>query len=287
MLKGKNKLFMMAYARNNDSISVTNYTKNMESKDKLQLFLGLFLAVFADIGANFAYGLGSIVYFVRFLGIAIFLYGLFGYSRKFAQISFCAELGRNFMRILAVAALVFFVVVGILIALDKKDDIIPDSAQHLIVLGAGLYGESPSLILESRLIRAKDYLQNHPESIAILSGGQGPGESISEAEAMRRYLTQNGIANERLWLEDRSTSTSENIAFSRIILEEKLGLGKDQLLEIIIVSSDFHLYRAKLLAQRNNMIGYSISCPTPNIKLLPEYYHFRECASVFFAYLGR
>ena len=286
-MKGQIKSPMTTAAQSKAKADTTDYTSSNEAKDKALLLFGLGLTVFAGVLAGFAYGLGSAVYFIRFLGVVVFSYSLLGYGRKFRKARAWAVLGRNIMKALAVVALVCFVVIGIFIIKDKRDDLIPESAQYAIVLGAGLQGETPSLVLESRLIGAREFLQNHPESIAILSGGQGVDESISEAEAMRRYLTQNGIANERLWLEEQSTSTSENFAFSRNLLEEKLGLSQEQPLEIVIVTSDFHLYRAKLLAKRNNLIGYSISCPTPNIIILPVYYHIRECASVFFAYLGR
>ena len=286
-MKGKIKPLMTTAAQSKARVNMTDYARSDEVKDKALLLFGLGLTVFAGVLAGFAYGLGSAVYFIRFLGVVIFSYSLLGYGRKFRKTRTWAVLGRNIMRALAAVALVFFVVIGIFIVKDKKDDIIPESAQYVIVLGAGLQWETPSLILESRLIRAREFLQNHPESVAILSGGQGADESISEAEAMRRYLTQNGVANDRLWLEEQSTSTSENFAFSRNILEEKLDLRQEQPLEIVIITSDFHLYRAKFLAKRNNLIGYSISCPTPNIIILPVYYHVRECASVFFAYLGR
>ena len=78
----------------------------------------------------------------------------------------------------------------------------------------------------------------------ILSGGQGPGEAITEAECMRRALVRRGVDESRLYPEERSTSTQENLRYSRAILEE---LGVDPARRVAIVTSDFHLCRARLM----------------------------------------
>ena len=105
----------------------------------------------------------------------------------------------------------------------------------VIVLGAGVNGETPSLTLRTRIDAAAAYLEEHPDVPVVLSGGQGPGEAITEAECMRRALVRRGVDESRLYPEERSTSTQENLRYSRAILEE---LGVD---------SDFHLCRARLM----------------------------------------
>jgi uncharacterized SAM-binding protein YcdF (DUF218 family) len=92
---------------------------------------------------------------------------------------------------------------------------------RLIVLGAGVNGTVPSLSLRERLDAAYDYLQEHPNTICVVSGGQGSGEDISEAECMYRYLVEKGIESKRIYKEDRSTSTEENMKFSLDIIKEK------------------------------------------------------------------
>ena len=139
--------------------------------------------------------------------------------------------------------LVFAAVEGLLLAKGhQENDALP--ADAVLVLGAGVNGETPSLILRSRINRAADYLRAHPETPAILSGGQGAGEEISEAECMRRALVRRGVDESRLYPEERSTSTQENLRYSRAILEE---LGVDPARRIAIVTSDFHLCRARLM----------------------------------------
>ena len=114
----------------------------------------------------------------------------------------------------------------------------------VIVLGAGVNGETPSLTLRTRIDAAAAYLEEHPDVPVVLSGGQGPGEAITEAECMRRALVRRGLDESRLYPEERSTSTQENLRYSRAILEE---LGVDPAQRVAIVTSDFHLCRARLM----------------------------------------
>lgn len=114
----------------------------------------------------------------------------------------------------------------------------------VIVLGAGVNGETPSLTLRTRIDAAAAYLEEHPDVPVVLSGGQGPGEAITEAECMRRALVRRGVDESQLYPEERSTSTQENLRYSRAILEE---LGVDPAQRVAIVTSDFHLCRARLM----------------------------------------
>lgn len=114
----------------------------------------------------------------------------------------------------------------------------------VIVLGAGVNGETPSLTLRTRIDAAAAYLEEHPDVPVVLSGGQGPGEAITEAKCMRRALVRRGVDESRLYPEERSTSTQENLRYSRAILEE---LGVDPAQRVAIVTSDFHLCRARLM----------------------------------------
>ena len=117
-------------------------------------------------------------------------------------------------------------------------------APYVIVLGAAVYGETPSISLRHRSDRAAAHLQRNPDAVAVVSGGQGEGEDISEAEAMRRYLVDKGVADGRILMEDRSTSTLENLTFSKQIIENS---GGDPA-RVAVVSSSYHLYRAKRMA---------------------------------------
>lgn len=113
----------------------------------------------------------------------------------------------------------------------------------VIVLGAQVKGQSPSKALRLRLETAFDYLSENPDTVAVLSGGQGDGEEITEAQCMWNYLTAHGIAGERLLLEEHSTSTEENLRFSSKMI------AAWQRRRIGLLSNNFHLYRALCLAR--------------------------------------
>ena len=119
-----------------------------------------------------------------------------------------------------------------------------EEVDYMIVLGAGLRGEDVSPTLKARLDQAIAYYKFHPKTMIIVSGGQGPDEVISEAEAMRRYLEEMGIPGESIIKEDHSTTTLENIAFSKEILRKR----EEAVESILIVTHDYHLLRAQMLA---------------------------------------
>jgi uncharacterized SAM-binding protein YcdF (DUF218 family) len=141
-------------------------------------------------------------------------------------------------------------------AVSQKDE----KVDSVIVLGAGLKGDVPTLALKSRLDAAIDYLNNNPEAKAVVSGGQGYGEKISEAEGMRRYLVSHGVPGDRILKEENSTSTYENMLYSKKVYESSTGkkLGK-----VMIITNNFHMMRSKMLAKRAGLEPYGISSSTP------------------------
>ncbi len=149
----------------------------------------------------------------------------------------------------------------------------------LVVLGAGVYGTRPSASLRSRMEAALEYLNKHPAVFAILSGGQGPGEDITEAEAMRRYFTEHGISEERLILEEKSTSTVENLTNSFSIAATK-GFSK-----LTVVTNEFHLFRSCRLAENMGWQVGRIAAPVPKQGLFPLACYLREYCSVLLMYI--
>ena len=127
--------------------------------------------------------------------------------------------------------------------------------------------------------RAAEYLNAHPDIPAVLSGGQGNGENITEAECMRRQLTAMGIGESRLLLEERSTSTAENFAFSKELLRQA-GIDPETAV-VAVVTNDFHCFRAHLIAQREGLTVLDVPAEVPWL-LLNANYDVRE----FFA-LGK
>ena len=148
----------------------------------------------------------------------------------------------------------------------------------VIILGAGVNGETPSAALWTRIRAAAAYLEDHPNVPVVLSGGKGSGENISEAEAMRRALWTNSEAeNARYLLEDQSTNTSENFSFSKTLLEEN---GVDtETAYIAVVTNDFHCFRARMIAQREGLHTISVPAELPWWWLTANYY-LREAFAV-------
>ena len=126
----------------------------------------------------------------------------------------------------------------------------PDDADVYIVFGCKTNGYTPTYALRRRLDHAYGLLSSHPDAVAVLSGGQGDDETVSEAESMRAYLCGLGIDEGRLLIEDRSTSTAENIRYSAALLE-KLGYGGKRL---CAVSNDFHIKRILLQAKHTGVV---------------------------------
>lgn len=124
----------------------------------------------------------------------------------------------------------------------------PEEPDILVVLGCKVRGEKPTRMLRRRLDAAYDYMQENPDVMCIVSGGQGSDESVAEAQAMKNYLVEKGISADRIIMEDKSTSTDENIENSLAILDS-LGLER----RITIVTDGFHQYRAGLIAKKHGI----------------------------------
>ena len=134
-----------------------------------------------------------------------------------------------------------------------------ESCQYAVVLGAKVRHDGPSVSLMDRICGARDYLVAHPEVIAIVSGGQGPDEPMTEARCMYDELIKLGIDPSRIWLEEKATSTWENLNFSLDLIEEKTGVRPEK---IGIISSEYHLFRASLFADSVGVESVGIPAKT-------------------------
>lgn len=152
----------------------------------------------------------------------------------------------------------------------------------VIVLGAGLRGDKPMLVLRHRMDTAIAYLEEHPDAVAILSGGKGDNEHISEAEAMARYFAQKGVPASRYIKEDASTNTSENFSYSYRIVKAQFGADA----KLAFVTTDFHIFRAGRVAARQGVAAEGIAAP--DVWYLSLNNHLRECVAVWgYALTGR
>ena len=170
---------------------------------------------------------------------------LLGYGLLYDKLPFKKIIGT----LLAVGLAVILCFGGFLAAYGGRDTA-DYTEQTVIVLGCGLRGERVSVGLAKRLGKAAEYHEKNPEAMIIVSGGQGPQEDISEALAMKRYLVDKGIAEDKIIMEDKSTSTITNFRNSRAIMEEK---GMD-LSSVVFVTNAYHVYRGAYYAEDEGFI---------------------------------
>ena len=159
----------------------------------------------------------------------------------------------------------------------------PDDVEYLVVLGAGLHGDVPSLSLTDRLEGALAWLEAHPDCVAVVSGGQGPGETMTEGEAMGIWLEARGIDPSRIIVEDRATSTQENLEYSFALIR---GRGGEPDGNCAIVTSEYHLYRAKALAARQGVECFGVAARTSWPTLMLNYFIREGFAVTYYRLTG-
>lgn len=197
----------------------------------------LFLMRVLGVGTIFNYFWLIATFGFGGLGL-LFIFAKGGLSRLPKWLLFLIE------GIVAVGCAIFIIVEAIIIIWGSQT---AGEADYVIVLGAKVNGIYPSLSLKSRLDTAVEYLEKYPDSKVIVSGGKGPDEGVSEAKCMYNYLLYAGISKERIIMEDKSTSTKENLEFS----SQFIDISKDS---VVIITSDFHVFRSVKIAEK---MGYT------------------------------
>jgi uncharacterized SAM-binding protein YcdF (DUF218 family) len=167
--------------------------------------------------------------------------------------------------------LILYVITASFLMYRAANEAPPEGADYLIVLGAKVNGSDMSLSLYNRVKTALQYLKENPKTKVVVTGGKGPGEDITEAEAAETYFLNNGIASSRILKEDKSTSTFENFLYTKKLISSEAT--------IVIVSNDFHLFRAEMIAKRLGYTNaYTLAADTPDIVKLQTY--TREYAAI-------
>ena len=174
------------------------------------------------------------------LGAVLLGYGLFYDKLPFKKI----------ISTLLAVGLVAILSFGSFLAIYGGQDTADYEEQTVIVLGCGLRGERVSVGLAKRLNKAAEYHEKNREAMIIVSGGQGPQEDISEALAMKRYLVDKGVPEDKIIMEDRSTSTITNFRYSREIMEEE-GMS---LSSVVLVTNAYHVYRSAYYAKAEGFV---------------------------------
>lgn len=247
------------------------------------------ITIYGGIGTSFAF------IWLFLAALCLFLtYGKWYYARNTERIPRWLPVA---VVTTCVAGMAVFAVVCILVFLGAATLNRP-GLDYVIVLGARVNENTASNSLKKRLDKAIEYVQENPDTILVVSGGNGGDGQESEAKVMYDYLIYNGIRPEQLLMEDRSVSTVENIAFSWVVIEnhrrqekEKrmplmeradsapYTIAPDRPLEVGVLTSNYHIYRARLIAEKwgiENVYGIS----TSSDPILFVHFCVRECASI-------
>ena len=169
--------------------------------------------------------------------------------------------------VLLISILISFISIeGLIIKEGNKT--YEEKVDYLFILGAKLYGDIPSPSLLERLKVGVEYLNLQEDVKVVVAGGKGEDELISEAESMKIYLTENGIKENRIILEDRSVNTFQNIKFG---LEKIKEFDSREDIKILIASNKFHIFRSKLIAKRLGVEAYGLPAKVPPTTLVQSY----------------
>lgn len=149
--------------------------------------------------------------------------------------------------------------------------------EYVIVLGAGVNGTVPSRALTYRLEAALDYLNENPDAVCIVTGGQGEREDITEAECMRLWLENKGVQSDRIIKEEQARNTKENVANSLTIIEEIEGEKPES---VTIVTEGYHMLRASLMVQDHEVQPVCAPAET-RLPILAANYYIREAFALW------
>lgn len=238
---------------------------NIKGKPSIKNIISA-LVFFVLSSFTFVYGIiilsvnsGTYMYFVWFFfGIIFLLLGIITLSNKWKSVP-------KWIRILIQIGFVSF---GLLIVITWSQ-IIPHfsdngekNADAVIVLGAQVKETGPSTILKYRLDVAKEYLDENPDAVCIVSGYRGKTEPFSEAKGMKDYLVKQGISAERVVMEDKSKNSSKNLEYSKKLLPSEDA-------SVVLVTNNTHMYRALAIARKKGYKNISgLSAETPRLFLL-------------------
>ncbi|MBU3158754.1 YdcF family protein [Clostridium frigoris] len=228
----------------------------MKTKGYVYVILGVLCEIYY-VGTIIFGGIVTFAWFYLGIGILLITLGLKARKNKKEYMLLRPGKIKNMVKICFSLGLVSVVIIEGLII---QSAIVKDKGKsdYLMILGAGIRGEVPSTALFQRLYASLEYIKINPNIKIVVSGGRGSGESITEAEAMKRFLIKHGVSKDNIIKEERSTNTFENMKFTTHILKKT---NKGEKIEVTIVTNNFHMFRAKFLAQRQGLKVYGYPAP--------------------------
>jgi uncharacterized SAM-binding protein YcdF (DUF218 family) len=250
----------------------------MKSKGNIYIALGIICEIYF-IGTIIFGGRVTFAEFYLGLGVLLIALGLLNRRNNGEYTLLRPGKIKTAVKMCFFMGLASFIVIEAVIigaAISKHSE----KTDYLIILGAGLREEIPSTALYQRLYASLEYIEMNPFVKIVVSGGRGPGESITEAEAMERFLIKHGVAEKQIIKEEKSTNTLENMKFTTVILEE---IEKSKNIEVTIVTNNFHMFRAKFLARRQGLKAYGY--PSPLHPMLVPTLFVREYLAVINSFI--
>ncbi len=251
---------------------------------KQKLSLGWLLA-----GILCLIGVVLYVAFPHFEFIRYSVWAVAGIVLCYLLIGLLKKKNKKISKVLSVCLSIFLIfggliaaITGILISTAVQSN--PAAmVDYLIVLGASITDNTPSKSLQDRLDAAYHYLITHKDVICIVSGGLGNEHRISEAQCMFNDLTSRGIDPQRIWMEDQSRNTRENFAFSLDLIAQRTGSRPHT---VGVLSSEYHLFRAGMVARWNHLTPVYIPAKTTGFFLFLNHF-IREIPAVwYYLFLG-
>ena len=237
-------------------------------KRNYDLILGIALIIYF-IGINLVSN-RKIAFSEVVLGIGI-LFIVFHFTKDMIKANEVSNKIFSIFKIcVCIGVIIFLIIESFIILFPKKST---KECDYVLVLGAGVNRDGAlSQTLKDRLDITLDYVEKEGfKGFIVVSGGQGSDEPISEAKAMKNYLVENGLSEDMIVMEDKSTSTAENFKFSKDKIQEFSSKDiKD--LDGKIITTDFHALRANILAKKNKY--GNMDCYTSNTLwyLAPTFY---------------
>lgn len=232
--------------------------------------LGMLWYIFAFLLAGYSF---SALVCACLMGVLMFYNICYWLSPKYPKTTGVVK--RLFTIILCLGLLVVGATECLIIHASLGDK--EESCEYMLVLGAKVRPDGPSVSLMDRIKAAADYMQEHPEVIAVVSGGKGEDEPMTEARCMYEEIAKLGVDPSRIWMEEKATSTWENLHFALDLIEEKTGKRPEK---IGLLSSEYHLFRAKLFAKACDVEAVGIPAHTSRLSQMVNHF-MREVAGVW------
>lgn len=185
-------------------------------------------------------------------------------------------IGLKALKLITIVLLTLLLAFNIFIFSYGRNDTVTYKEDAIIILGAGVKGETPSLTLQKRLDAGLKYYEKNHEVLIVVSGGQGPGEDITEALAMERYLVANGVPKEKILKEEKATTSCTNISLSKKILDQKFSKNY----KTVIITNDFHIFRSVMIANKLGLETTHLHANTSWYSMPGN--HLRETISILF-----